>query len=120
LKNIKKEMEKKISRIFGNFQKTQLGENADTVNTYLASNTLTIRSARCLAKGELKLMMEKKHWRLLKDAKEQEFEKVKPILKKHLEELTNCTILNIQSILGMDGSRLGFIITKENLEKKLL
>jgi len=113
-------MEKQISKIFENFQKTQLGENADTVKTYLASNTFTIRSASCLAKGEQKRMMKKKHCPLLKEVKEQEFEKVKPLLKKQIEELTHCTIININSILWQDGTRLGFFIMKENLEKKLL
>ncbi len=120
MKNLKKEMEKKISSLFSNFQKTYLGENANSVRTHLANNTFTLRSESCLTACEKKLIQQKQCWQLLKQAKKQEFETVKPLLKKQLEELTYGTIINVNSILGQDGTRLGFFILKENLEKKLL
>jgi len=120
MKDFKKEMEKKISDLFSNFQKVHLSENTNSIRTHLANNTISIRSESCLTASEKKLIKQKQYWELLKQVKEQKFEKVNPLLKKELEELTCCTIINIKSILGVDGTRLEFFILKENLEKKLL
>ncbi|MBC8186074.1 DUF2294 family protein [candidate division KSB1 bacterium] len=120
MKNFKTEMEQQISKLFDNFLKKQLGEHATSIMTYLAGNTFTVRSDNCFAAGEKKLIQHEKHWQLLKEVKSREFEKVEPVLKDQLKELTGCQVLNIYSIVGLDGTRLGFFILKENLEKKLL
>jgi len=120
MKNVKTRMEEQISRLFGNFLKEQLGEHATSVKTYLSSNTFTIRSDNCFAAGEKKLVQNEKYWQLLKEVKSREFEQVESVLKEKLTELTGCQVLNIYSIMGQDGARLGFFILQENLENKLL
>ena len=56
MKDFKKEMEKKISDLFSNFQKVHLSENTNSIRTHLANNTISIRSESCLTASEKKLI----------------------------------------------------------------
>ncbi len=115
----KKEMENNISRVFANFLKEQLGEPATSVTTYLSGNMFTVRADNCLAPGEHRLVQDEKHWRLLQEAKTRQFEKVEPLLKQHIEELTGCKILHLYSTVERDGVRFEVLSLSDNLENRL-
>jgi len=119
MRRFKTEMENNISRAFDNFLKEQLGEHATSVTTYLSGHMLTVRADNCLAPGEQKLVQNEKHWQLLQEVKARQFEKVKPLLKQQLQELTGCKILKIYSLVGQDGNRFEVFTLSENLENKL-
>lgn len=120
MQKIKTEIEKQISRVVADFLNEQLGEHASSVTTLLSGNMFSVRADNCLAPGEKKLVQNEKHWYLLQEVKTRQFEKVKPLLKEQLEELTDCKILNIYSIVGQDGVRFEFFTLSQNLENKLL
>ena len=119
MRRFKHELEQEISAVFFNFLQEQLGEHAASVTTFLSGNTFTVRADNCLAPGEQRLVQNEKHWQLLQEVKTRQFEKVKPLLKQQLEELTGCKILNIYSIVGQDGVRFEVITLSKNLENKL-
>ena len=119
MSRFKTEMENNISRVFENFLKEQLGEHATSVTTYLSGSMLTVRADNCLAPGEQNLVQNEKHWQLLQEVKARQFEKVKPLLKQQLQELTGCKILKIYSLVGQDGNRFEVFTLSENLENKL-
>ncbi len=81
---------------------------------------LTVRALNCLAPGEEQLAQNNQHWKLLQESKTLEFNKVKPLLLKTLEKVTNCKVLNIYSLFGQDGVRFEVVTLSDNLEKKLL
>ncbi len=119
MSRFKTETEDNISRAFDNFLKEQLGEHATSVTTYLSGHMLTVRADNCLAPGEQNLVQNEKHWQLLQEVKTRQFEKVKPLLKERLEELTGCKILNIYSIVSQDGVRFEVFTLRDNLKSKL-
>ncbi len=119
MSRFKTEMEDNISRAFDNFLKEQLGEYATSVTTYLSGNMFTVRADDCLAPGEQRLVQNEKHWQLLQEVKTRQFEKVKPLLKERLEELTGCKILKIYSLVGQDGNRFEVFTLSDNLENRL-
>lgn len=119
MSRFKTELEDNISRAFNNFQKEQLGEHATLVTTYLSCNMLTVRADNCFAPGEQKLVQNEKHWQLFQEVKARQFEKVKPLLKQQLQELTGCKIFKIYSLVGQDGNRFEVFTLSENLESKL-
>lgn len=119
MRKFKTEMEQEISRLFANFLKEQLAENITSVTTVLSDNMFTIRATNCLPPGEQNLVQDKKHWNLLQEAKARQFEKVKPLLKKQMEGVTGCKILNMYSLIGQDGVRFEVFTLSENLENKL-
>ena len=108
-----------ISRAVDNFLREQMGEHATSVTTYLSGKMFTVRADNCLAPGEQNLVQNEKHWQLFQDVKTQQFEKVKPLLKERLEELTGCKILNVYSIVSQDGVRFEVFTLSENLENEL-
>ncbi len=120
MQKMKTEIEKEISRLFDNFLREQLGEQASFVTTFLSGNMFAVRADDCFAPGEQKLVQKEQHWPLLQEVKAQQFEQVKALLKEQLEELTGCKILNIYSVVGRDGVRFDFFTLSENLESKLL
>jgi len=79
----------------------------------------TVRADNCLAPGEQRFVQNEKYWQLLQEVKSRQFEKVKPLLKACLEELTGCKILNIYSIVSQDGVRFEVFTLSDNLESKL-
>ena len=119
MSRFKTEIEDNISRAFNNFQIEQLGEHPTLVTTYLSGNMFTVRADNCLAPGEQRFVQNEKYWQLLQEVKSRQFEKVKPLLKACLEELTGCKILNIYSIVSQDGVRFEVFTLSDNLESKL-
>jgi uncharacterized protein YbcI len=120
MKRLRTEVEEQISNLFANFLKEQLGEQATSVTTILSNNTLTIRATNCLPPAEQNLVQNKKHWGLLQEVKLRQFEKVKSVLKKQMERVCDCQILNIYSIVAQDGVRLEVFTLSENIEDTLL
>lgn len=113
-------MAEEISRHFIHFLKEQLGEHPTSVLTFVSGNMFTVRAENCLAPGEQKLAQNEKHWQLLQEVKTRQFDKVKPLLKKQLEELTGCAVLNIHSIVGKDGVRFELFTVGGKVENRLL
>ncbi|MFQ6113784.1 MAG: Na-translocating system protein MpsC family protein [bacterium] len=120
MQKFKTEIEKEISRVVADFLNEQLGEYATSVTTLVSGNMFSVRADNCLAPSEIQLGQNEKHWHLLQEVKARQFDKVKPLLKEQLEELTGCKILNIYSIVGQDGVRFEFFTLSQNLENKLL
>ena len=120
MKKLKTEVEEQISNLFVNFLKEQLGEQATSVTTILSNNMFIIRATNCLPPGEQNLVQNKEHWDLLQEVKVRQFEKVKSGLKKQMERVCDCKILNIYSIVAQDGVRFEVFTLSENIEDTLL
>ena len=120
MRRFKHELEQGINAVFSNFLHEQLGQHATSVQTFLSGNMITVRALNCLAPGEQQLAQNHQHWKLLQETKTLEFNKIKPLLLKTLEKVTNCKVLNIYSLFGQDGVRFEVVTLSDNLERKLL
>jgi hypothetical protein len=55
-------------------------------------------------------------WHLLQEFKNLQFERVKLQLKEQLEQISDCEVLNIVSIVGQDGMRFEVVTLSRNFE----
>jgi uncharacterized protein YbcI len=116
MKKSKAVLEKEISHLMADFLDRQLGEHAGAVDTFLSGNTVTVRATNCLSPGERSLVQNEQDWHLLQELKNQQFERVKLQLKEQLEQITDCEVLNIVSIVGQDGMRFEVVTLSKNFE----
>ncbi len=112
------DMESQIQTLMGDFFQEQMGENASSITTFLSGNMLTVRAENSLSPAEKKLAGDRKNWSLLQELKNQEFAKVKSLLKDRLEEMAGCNVLNISSMVEPDGIRYEIITFSENVESR--
>ncbi len=105
MKKTKAELENDISVSVADFLNEQMGEHARSVTAFLSGNTITVRATNCLSPGEKMLVRDEESWRLFREFKNQQFEKVKPQLQARLEKVTTSKILDIVSVLGQNGVR---------------
>lgn len=116
MSKFKTELVERINRLFENFLRQQLGEQATSVTTFLSGNMFTVRADNCLSPAERDLMQNQRHSQLLQEFKARQFKKVEPLLKEQLETLIGYKILSIHSMIGQDGVRFEFLTLDENLE----
>lgn len=116
MKKTKAELEKAISASVADFLDKQMGEHARSVIAFLSGNTVTVRATHCLSPGEKLLVRDEESWRLFKEFKNQQFEKVKPQLQARLEEVTASKILDIVSVLGQNGVRFELVTLNRHFE----
>lgn len=116
MKKSKAELEKEISHLMADFLDQQMGEHASSVDAFLSGNTVTVRATNCLSPGERNFVQNEKDWHLLKEFKNQQFEQVKLQLKERLEQITDCEVLNIVSVVGQDGMRFEVVTLSQNFE----
>lgn len=116
MKKSKAELEQEISACVADFLKTQLGESARSVTTFLSGDTATVRAIDCLSPGERLLVRDEQSWRLFQELRNQQFEKVKPHLQKRLEQVTASKVFSIVSVLGQNGVRFELITLNKNFE----
>ncbi len=116
MKKTKAELEKAISASVAEFLDKQMGEHARSVIAFLSGNTVTVRATHCLSPGEKMLVRDEESWRLFKEFKNQQFEKVKPQLQARLEEVTASKILDIVSVLGQNGVRFELVTLNRHFE----
>lgn len=102
--------------IMADFLDRQMGEHAGAVETFLAGDTITVRATNCLSPGERNLVQNEQDWHLLREFKSQQFEHVKLQLKEQLEQITDCEVLNIVSVVGQDGMRFEVVTLSKNFE----
>ena len=116
MKKSKAVLEKEICHLMADFLDQQMGEHASSVDAFLSGNTVTVRATNCLSPGERHLVQDEKDWHLLQEFKNQQFEQVKPQLKEQLEQIIDCEVLNIVSVVGQDGMRFEVVTLSQNFE----
>ncbi len=116
MKKSKAVLEKEISHLMVDFLDQQLGEHAGSVDTFLSGNTVTVRATNCLSPGERNLVQDERDWHLLQEFNNRQFERVKLQLKERLEQITDCEVLNIVSIVGQDGMRFEVVTLNKSFE----
>ena len=116
MKKTKAELENEISASVADFLNEQMGEHAHSVTAFLSGNTVTVRATHCLAPGEKMLVRDEESWRLFKELKNQQFEKVKSYLQERLEKITASKVLDMESVLGQNGVRFELFTLNRNLE----
>jgi hypothetical protein len=84
------------------------------VDVFLSGNTITVRATNCFSPGERDLVQNEQDWHLLREFKNQQFERVKLQLKEQLEQITDCEVLNIVSVVGQDGMRFEVVTLSKN------
>jgi uncharacterized protein YbcI len=109
-------LEQEISHLMADFLDQQLGEHASSVDTFLSGNTVTVRATNCLSPGERNLVQNEQDWHLLQEFKNRQFERVKLQLKERLEQITDCEVLNLVSVVGQDGMRFEVVTLSKNFE----
>lgn len=120
MKKSKAELEREIGGAVANFLQTQLGEQTTSVVTFLFNNTLVVCATNCLTPSERNLVQDKNDWNLLQQFKAQQFDAVKLMLKQQLEEITECEVLSIASIIGQDGVCFVMVTLGEGIEQMLV
>jgi len=108
-----------ISDVFSKFLHEQFGEHAASVITYISGTMFTIHAANCFAPGEQDLVQNNENWQLLQEVKIRQYDEVEPLLTEQFEELTDCKISGIYSMVCQDGGRFIVIKLSQNLENKL-
>jgi uncharacterized protein YbcI len=112
----KAELEQEIGSFVADFLDEQLGEHAGAVEVFVSGNTVTVRATNCFSPGEQDFVREKSDWHLFQEFKSRQFELVKRQLKERLEQIIDCEVLNIMSVVAPEGMRFEIVTLSKNLE----
>ena len=88
------------------FVTEQLVENSASMRINISSELLVIHISSSLWPAEQRLNRRIEDITIFHEFKSRQFEEVKNILKSELENLSECKILNVESFLCKDNSRI--------------
>jgi len=106
MKKFKTEIITKMKDSVKKFVTEQLAENSATMRINICNELLVIHISRSLWPAEQRLNRRIEDLITFHEFKSRQFEEVKNILKSELENLSECKILNIESLLSKDNSRI--------------
>lgn len=99
----------KIGNIVAGFLCEQLGEKVKSIETFQYRNKIVVYATGCFTPAEEDHVKNKGQSNLLRELKYKEFEQIQPLLKDHLEESLDLTIIRIKSLVGPGGDRVQYI-----------
>ena len=106
MENLKKEIITKMSEAAKKFVAEQLAENSASLKINICDELIVIYISSSLWPAEQRLNRRIEDLKTFHEFKLRQFEEIKNILKNELENLSECLILNIESILCKDNSRI--------------
>ena len=116
MKKIKTEIITKMSESAKKFITEQLVENSTSMRIHICNELLVIHISSSLWPAEQRLNRRIEDLITFHDFKSRQFEEVKNVLKSELENISECKILNIESLLCKDNSRIIVATFFEGLE----
>ena len=108
-------MEKNIQEIVRDFLEGQFSEEATSISVFLHGDLLVVYCKGCFSPAEQQMAHNELQSNLLLEFKEKELEQAMIILRDCIEKTTGHHILNIDSIVGLEGTRLLHITLQEVL-----
>ncbi len=106
MKNLTRKRIAEINKYAKKFVTEQLAENSASIRINICSEILVIHISRSLWPAEQRLHRRIEDISTFHEFKSRQFEEVKNILKNGLENLSECKIHNVESILCKDNSRI--------------
>jgi len=106
MEKFKTEIITKINKSAKKFVTEQLAENAASIRINICSELLVIHISSSLWPAEQRLNRRIEDLITFHEFKSRQFAEVKNILKSELENLSECKILNIETLLCKDNSRI--------------
>ena len=106
MEKFKTEIITKINKSAKKFVTEQLAENAASIRINICSELLVIHISSSLWPAEQRLNRRIEDLITFHEYKSRQFAEVKNILKSELENLSECKILNIETLLCKDNSRI--------------
>jgi len=106
VKKLRKEIIAKMSESVKKIVTEQLAENSASLRINISNELLVIHISSSLWPAEQRLNRRIADLATFNEFKSRQFEEVKNILKNELEKLSDCKILNIESLLCKDNSRI--------------
>ena len=106
MEKIKTEIITKMSESVKKILTEQLAENSALIRINICNELLVIHISSSLWPAEQRLNRRIEDLITFREFKTRQFEEVKNILKGELENLSKCLILNIESLLCQDNSRI--------------
>ena len=100
----KLELEQKFRKIFIRFFNEQMGEFPASISIMFWATICTVKAEKALPRAEAQMIQNDTAYEMLKRYKNQQFEKVIPILKKELESAAICEPLSIDFFMGKDNA----------------
>ena len=101
------------------FVSEQLAENSTSMRINICNELLVIHISSSLWPAEQRLNRRIEDILTFHEFKSRQFEEVKNILKSELENLSKCKILNIESLLCKDNSRIIVASFLKRIENEL-
>jgi uncharacterized protein YbcI len=101
----KSDLEQKLRKIFIRFFNEQMGEFPASISIMFWATICTVIAEKALPRAEAQMIQNDTAYEMLKRYKNQQFEKVIPILKKELESAAICEPLNIDFFMGKDNAQ---------------
>ena len=106
MEKLKTEILTKMNESAKKFVTEQLAENSASTRINVCNALLVIHISSSLWPAEQRLNRRIEDLITFHEFKSRQFEEVKNILKSELENLSDCKILNIESLLCKDNSRI--------------
>jgi len=106
MEKLKTEIISKMNESAKKFVAEQLAENSASTRINVSNTLLVIHISSSLWPAEQRLNRRMEDLITFHEFKSRQFEEAKNILKSELENLSDCKILNIESLLCKDNSRI--------------
>jgi uncharacterized protein YbcI len=106
MEKLKTEIITKMNESVKKFVTDQLAENSASTKINICNSLLVIHISSSLWPAEQRLNKRIEDLITFHEFKSKQFEEVKNILKSELENLSECKILNMESLLCKDNSRI--------------
>ena len=106
MEKLKAEIITEMSDCAKKFITEQLVENSTSMRIHICNELLVIHISSSLWPAEQRLNRRIEDLITFHEFKSRQFEEVKNVLKSELENLSECKILNIESLLCKDNSRI--------------
>ncbi len=106
MEKLKTEILTKMNESAKKFVTEQLAENSASTRINVCNTLLVIHISSSLWPAEQRLNRRIEDLITFHEFKSRQFEEVKNILKRELENLSDCKILNMESLLCKDNSRI--------------
>ncbi len=119
MEKLKTEIILEISDYVRKFVSEQLSENSTSMRINICNELLVIHISDSLWPAEQRLSRRIEDLITFHEFKSRQFEEVKNILKSELENLSECKILNIESLLCKDNSRIIVATFLKRVKNKL-
>jgi uncharacterized protein YbcI len=119
MEKLKTEIITEMGEYAKKFVTEQLAENSTSMRINISNELLVIHISGSLWPAEQRLNRRIEDLRTFHEFKTRQFEEVKNLLKNELENLSECKILNVESLLCKDNSRIIVATFLKRVENEL-